>query len=51
MKPRTVTRTIATKHLKDDRKRKYLLGDGENFCERIHWLCGFADTLIDITRA
>jgi len=32
------------------KKMKYLLGDGENFYERIHWLHGFTETLIDITR-
>ena len=28
---------------------KYLLGDGDNFFERIHWLHGFEKTLFDIT--
>jgi uroporphyrinogen decarboxylase len=32
------------------REGKYLLGDGENFYERIHWLHGFSETLVDITR-
>lgn len=27
---------------------KYVLGDGDNFFERIHWLHGFEDTLFDI---
>jgi len=28
---------------------KYVLGDAENFFERLHWLRGFENTLIDIT--
>ena len=39
------------KAVKEERKKKnYILGDGENFFERLHWLHGFIETLIDITR-
>nr|MDO8133957.1 uroporphyrinogen decarboxylase family protein [Candidatus Njordarchaeum guaymaensis] len=31
-----------------EKEGKYVLGDGDNFFERIHWLHGFEDTLFDI---
>lgn len=37
--------------VKDGRgEGKYILGDGENFFERIHWLHGYTETLVDIAR-